>query len=142
MNSIRSGPIRRPPKPITWWHALAGVLVGSLLATLLAWVLPRTDAEELLLPVHATYAARPSHAEGLPAGLTLHGIIPPAGGSPGIALLKEPGRPVVLVPEGHEYAPDLRVVRVLEDRIVMHQSGTHDDLILTLVDPSSRNAGH
>lgn len=141
MNSIRSEPIRRPPKPITWWHALAGVLIGTLLATLLAWALPRTDAEELLLPVHATYAARPSQAEGLPAGLNLHGIIPPSGGSPAIALLKEPGRPMVLVPEGHEYAPDLRVVRILEDRIVIHHSGTNDDLVLSLIDPSARHAG-
>lgn len=100
-------------------------------------MLPRTDAEELLLPVHATYAARPARGDGLPAGLSLRGIIPPSGDSPGIALLKEPGRPVVLVTEGHEYAPDLRVVRVLQDRILIRQRGNGDDLILTLVDPSS-----
>ena len=105
------------------------MIAFSLLATAGTWFLPGAGMRPQVTRAPESLERQP---QGLPPGLTLYGVIPPTESSPGIALLKEPDRPVVLVPEGTEYVEDLQVSRVLSDQVVLRRRGEELPFILRI----------
>lgn len=66
-----------------------------------------------------------------PAGrLVLQGVIQAGGNAPGLAILAEPGRRPVLIPEGVSFNEDVRVEQVLADRVVLRQRGVEQPIVL------------
>lgn len=77
-------------------------------------------------------------AAPLPPSLVLQGVIAGDGSAAPAALLAEAGRRPVLVPEGGAFNEDIRVDRVLRDRVVLHWRGSHAPIVV----PLSPLAGH
>lgn len=65
-----------------------------------------------------------------PPGLVLQATIPASGAAPGMAILADGEHPPVLVPEGAGFNDDLRVERVLNDRVVLRHRGLDAPMVL------------
>lgn len=65
-----------------------------------------------------------------PPGLVLQATIPASGAAPGMAILADGNHPPVLVPEGAAFNDDLRVDRVLNDRVVLRHRGLDAPMVL------------
>lgn len=89
------------------------------------------------------HTASPGAAAGVPMspvpglqssveGVVLEGVIPGKGDAPGIAILALTGQRPVLVSEGSFFNGDIRVERVLPDRVLLRRRGDGAPLILPL----------
>lgn len=65
-----------------------------------------------------------------PPGLVLQATIPASGTAPGMAILADGEHPPVLVPEGASFNNELRVDRVLNDRVVLRHRGLDTPMVL------------
>lgn len=65
-----------------------------------------------------------------PPGLVLQATIPASGAAPGMAILADGQHPPVLVPEGASFNEQLRVDRVLNDRVVLRHRGLDAPMVL------------
>ncbi len=83
------------------------------------------------LPAPAEAAPLPYAPGGRPA-LVLQGIIAGNDAAPAVALLAESGKRPVLVPEGSSFNDDIRVERVLADRVLLRRRGDSAPVVLTL----------
>lgn len=77
----------------------------------------------------------PPAAEAL--GLVAQGAIVGNGKVPGVAILSDNGRAPEMVSEGQAYHEDLRVERVLADRVILRQRDSNAPVVLAVVAPSS-----
>lgn len=68
-------------------------------------------------------------------GLVVQGVIVGHGKSAGIAMLSDNGRPSEAVSEGQAYHEDLRVERVLADRVILRQRDSNAPIVLAVVPP-------
>lgn len=75
-----------------------------------------------------------------PAGLVLQGVIAGNDSAPGVAILAETGKRPVLVPEGASFNEDIRVDRVLADRVILRQRGVAAPVVLHLAPMSGGEA--
>lgn len=111
------------------------IVVAGLAVVLGLWA-----AEDAgLLPV--TLQTPSSAATALPSlpgaapvlpGLVLQGVVPASGGEPAMALLGEVGGHPRLVQEGARFNEDIRVDRILADRVVLHWRGSNAPVVVRL----------
>lgn len=69
-------------------------------------------------------------------GLVAQGVIVGQGKSAGMVMLSDKGRPPEMVSEGQAYHEDLRVERVLADRVVLRQRDSNAPIVLAVVAPA------
>lgn len=81
--------------------------------------------------------------EDLPApvaeamGLVARGVIVGNGATPGLVILSSNGRPPEMVSEGQAYHEDLRVERVLADRVILRQRDDNAPIVLAVLPPAA-----
>lgn len=74
-------------------------------------------------------------------GLVARAVIVGNGKVPGVAVLSDNGRPPEMVSEGQAYHEDLRVERVLADRVILRQRDNNAPVVLAVVAPSREGDG-
>lgn len=77
----------------------------------------------------------PPTAEAM--GLVAQGAIVGNGVTAGVAILSDNGRPPEMVSEGQAYHEDLRVERVLADRVILRQRDSNAPIVLAVVPQSA-----
>lgn len=95
------------------------------------WIAEEAGLLEIAPPAGAHPADLPL-AIPLPTRIVLQGVIAGDRSTPGVAILAEAGRRPVLVPEGAAFNDDLRVERVLPDRVVLRQRSSGAPIVLPL----------
>lgn len=88
-------------------------------------------ASHNLPPASASLPQLPGAAPTMPH-LTLQGVIAGSGSAPPVALLAEAGKRPVLVAEGSSFGEDIRVERVLPDRVVLRWRGSNAPIVVRL----------
>lgn len=95
------------------------------------WIAEEVGLLEVAEPADARSADLPL-ATPLPVRVVLQGVIAGDRNTPGVAILAEAGRRPVLVPEGAAFSEDLRVERVMPDRVVLRQRSSGAPIVLPL----------
>ncbi|WP_374486185.1 hypothetical protein [Zoogloea sp.] len=84
--------------------------------------------------------------EDLPApaaeamGLVAKGVILGNAATPGMVILSDNGRPPEMVSEGQAYHDDLRIERVLADRVILRQRDSNAPIVLAVVQQAAPGA--
>lgn len=68
-------------------------------------------------------------------GLTVQSVMVGHGTSAGIAMLSDNGQPPEMVSEGQAYHDDLRIERVLADRVILRKRDNNAPIVLAVVPP-------
>lgn len=95
------------------------------------WIAEEAGWLEVASPGEA-YSADLLHPTPLPARVMLQGVIAGDRETPGVAILAETGKRPVLVPEGTAFSDDLRVERVMPDRVILRQLSSGAPIVLPL----------
>lgn len=116
-------------------HIQRIVVIAGLAVVLGLWAAEDAGllpvASPNLSPGAAALPQLPGAAPTMP-NLTLQGVIAGSGSAPPLALLAEAGKRPVLVPEGTSFGEDIRVERVLPDRVVLRWRGSNAPIVVRL----------
>lgn len=107
------------------------LLTLGVIAVAGLWIAEEAGLLEIAPPAGAHSADLPL-ATPLPTRIVLQGVIAGDRNTPGVAILAEAGRRPVLVPEGAAFNDDLRVERVMPDRVVLSQRSSGAPIVLPL----------
>ncbi len=107
------------------------LLTVGVIAVAGLWIAEEAGLLEVAPPLDARSADLPL-ATPLPVRVVLQGVIAGDRNTPGVAILAEVGRRPVLVPEGAAFSEDLRVERVMPDRVVLRQRSSGAPIVLPL----------